>query len=131
MWSLSSSLSLNWSLNAKIMKAEERVKVAFNLQFNLKLEVKRQKWEMHQGAISTFKLQFNLKLELKRVRLFFSSRVAFSFPRLSFSLTLLKLKRASTKGIIGSVWRLSCSLSLNYNLNATLGKGFWAKNIVI
>ena len=50
------------------MRAKEMLKVAFNLQFNLKLEVKRQKWEMHQGAISTFKLQFNLKLELKRVR---------------------------------------------------------------
>ncbi|XLU30892.1 hypothetical protein S245_066959, partial [Arachis hypogaea] len=73
--------------------------------------------------ISTFKLQFNLKLKLKRVRLSYPPGLPSSIStfKLQFNLKL-KLKRASTKGITGSVWRLSCSLSLNCNLNATLGK---------
>ncbi|QHO42224.1 uncharacterized protein DS421_5g152340 [Arachis hypogaea] len=62
----------------------------FKLQFDLKLELKRVR-HSHSWAtffIPTFKLQFKVKLELKRVRRFCSSRVAFSFPRLSSSLTL-------------------------------------------
>ena len=91
----------------------------FNLQFNLKLEVKRQKWEVHQGAISTFKLQFDLKLELKRVRPSFSSRVAFSIStfKLQFNLKL-ELKRVRhLQGYLSQLPRLSSSLTLNWSLN--------------
>ena len=62
------------------------LELKFNLQFNLKLEVKRQKWESHQGSISTFNLQFNLKLEVKRVR--HLQGYLSQLPRLSSSLTL-------------------------------------------
>ncbi|QHN86254.1 Retrotransposon gag protein [Arachis hypogaea] len=131
----------NWSLNVFDSFSTPGVALStstFNLQFDPKLEVKRVRhlqghhsklprltssltsnWRLnvfdlqYASTLSTFNLQFDLKLE----------GYLLPFPRLSFSLTLTKLKRASTNGLTGSVWRLSCSLSLNYNLNATLEKG--------
>ena len=56
----------------------------FNLQFDLKLEVKRQNGRSHQRSISTFNLQFDLKLEVKRQN---NNATQEGVPRLTSSLT--------------------------------------------
>ncbi|QHO19971.1 uncharacterized protein DS421_11g333750 [Arachis hypogaea] len=74
---LSSNLRLNWSLNVEMLLVPFLL-LAFNLQFKVKLEVKRGnaslvKLEVKRQfqhflafMILAFKLQFRLKLELKR-----------------------------------------------------------------
>ncbi|RYR25843.1 hypothetical protein Ahy_B02g059858 [Arachis hypogaea] len=71
---LTSSLTLNWRLNARSKKGTRSIST-FKLQFkfNLKLKLKRVRPNCSSRVaffISTFKLQFNLKLKLKRVRHF-------------------------------------------------------------
>ncbi|QHO07725.1 uncharacterized protein DS421_14g466240 [Arachis hypogaea] len=74
---LSSSLTLNWSLNVEMLLVPFLL-LAFNLQFKVKLEVtwkcflfkvklevKRQFQHFLAFMILAFKLQFRLKLELK------------------------------------------------------------------
>ncbi|QHO12653.1 uncharacterized protein DS421_15g508790 [Arachis hypogaea] len=62
---LSSSLRLNWRLNVEMLPGEILI-LAFNFQFKVKLEVKRQFQHFLAFMILAFKLQFRLKLELKR-----------------------------------------------------------------
>jgi len=109
---LSSSLRLNWSLNVFDISHSW---VAFFIP-TFKLQFKCSTFHP-PGSISTFKLQFNLKLELKRVRPNFSSRVAFfiSTFKLQFNLKL-KLKRVrhfTLRVCFLPFPRLSFSLTLN------------------
>ncbi|QHO19970.1 uncharacterized protein DS421_11g333740 [Arachis hypogaea] len=76
---LSSSLRLNWSLNVEMLLVPFLL-LAFNLQFKVKLEVKRGNASLFKVKLEVkrqfqhflafmilaFKLQFRLKLELKR-----------------------------------------------------------------
>ncbi|QHO28035.1 uncharacterized protein DS421_7g213150 [Arachis hypogaea] len=62
---LSSSLRLNWSLNVEMLLGAILI-LAFNFQFKVKLEVKRQFQHFSAFMILAFKFQFKLKLELKR-----------------------------------------------------------------
>ncbi|QHN77285.1 uncharacterized protein DS421_19g651270 [Arachis hypogaea] len=75
---LSSSLRLNWSLNVEMLLVPFLL-LAFNLQFKVKLEVKRGNASLFKVKLEVkpqfqhflafmilaFKLQFRLKLELK------------------------------------------------------------------
>ncbi|KAL4329308.1 hypothetical protein AHAS_Ahas13G0287100 [Arachis hypogaea] len=158
---LTSSLTLNWRLNARKGKStrEPFPRLSSSLTLNWSLNVFDQVSPPGMASSSsTFKLQFNLKLELKRVR---PPGWLPPLPRLSSSLTLnwslnvfdlqgcpsyLHLKRVrlhDSPGLPSSIstFKLQFNLklklkrastkSLNCNLNATLGKGFWAKNIAV
>ena len=90
----------------------------FNLQFEVKLEVKRGNGESNPGGerlSNTFKLQFEVKLELKR-----GNGSLVLFPLLAFNLQFevkLEVKRGTPPWMAYSFWRLTSSLRSNWRLN--------------
>ncbi|QHN97085.1 uncharacterized protein DS421_18g624440 [Arachis hypogaea] len=90
------------------------LELAFNLQFNLKLEVKRQNENFTKGAFPRLSSSLTLNWSLN---VFDTISHQEAFPRLTSSLTLNWRLNARSKKGTRSIPRLSSSLTLNWSLN--------------